>query len=115
MPRACVGTIDRATASSLQSQSTLVPSSTAQALIYGATQCKLYRHSGEATRISCFPTPCRACPFSLPTCVRPQDTPEGVKADYRIGDLLGKGSFGLVYAATNKRTGEAVAVKVMDR
>ncbi len=41
--------------------------------------------------------------------------PGGVQADYRLGELLGKGSFGDVFAATDRRTGAHVAVKVMLR
>ncbi len=32
--------------------------------------------------------------------------------DYEPGSILGKGTFGTTYAATNKKTGEKVAVKV---
>jgi serine/threonine protein kinase len=43
------------------------------------------------------------------------DTPDGVRGDYRLAEVIGKGSFGTVFRATHRRTGEAVAVKVMDR
>ena len=43
------------------------------------------------------------------------DTPDGVRADFKLSEICGKGSFGTVFRATHRRTGEVVAVKVMDR
>lgn len=35
--------------------------------------------------------------------------------DYEPGSILGKGTFGTTYSATNKRTGEKVAIKVISK
>lgn len=39
----------------------------------------------------------------------------GQIGDYRIGEELGKGTFGRVFAATDGRSGAAVAVKMMPK
>lgn len=44
-----------------------------------------------------------------------KDTPDGIKPEYKLGDLLGKGSFGNVYKAVHKKTQKEYAVKIMDR
>jgi len=43
------------------------------------------------------------------------ETSEGELKDWRLGRLLGRGSFGLVFAARERKTGYPGAIKVMDR
>mmetsp|Transcript_12131 Transcript_12131/g.10757 ORF Transcript_12131/g.10757 Transcript_12131/m.10757 type:complete len:86 (-) Transcript_12131:722-979(-) len=40
---------------------------------------------------------------------------ENIADFYKIEDELGAGSFGIVKLATNKSTGEEVAIKIIDR
>ena len=43
------------------------------------------------------------------------DWPRGFSSRYALGDQLGKGSFGTVYLATDRVTGEEVAAKVIPK